>query len=382
MVRGIPDIDNISPLIYRILDLGHTVTVFLDSEARTLFDHPIVVYLASLEGVVLCDYINRSSDVNDLKVFLERSDLLLCDWGPGIPLTVTQKMKNLLLNRGYSFRQKCLRVAMDRGIRLIAFPHGYNTREDVKTKNNNKGRALLNTLNFSRVIEDYSDRGVFDLFVFNNDAYRVICEKYYNMSRVTTKVIGPFKYAKWWLDILRENVYPDVKTGSTSCLEVVIFLPKWANNVDSLKVDELMMKLSLLNGFNFIFKEHPRPGVSVLTDKMRSLVNRVEGFTVSSQDSRVLLEMVDVVIDFGSSISLDALVQSTPVIYPEYVQTNTSILSRFEGIGVYQLNENDDPSLVLTRAITSGVNVEYISKSIGVVELEVDINRSVDAILF
>ncbi len=387
LVRGVPDLDNISPIIYKLLIAGYRIEVVLDfDDPSEILTHPILKFLDRSEAFFIVNSLNRKSPYCQIMSYLDSMvfDMLICDWGEGIPHSLLHRAVYFLRSRKISYRQKWLMAAKSAGLRLVAFPHGYNTRIDIKTKSNNVLRSVLNRLNISMTIEDYSDRSIFDLYIFNNQYYREVCTKYYKMSKVSTEVIGPFKYSQWWLDVLSREVYSDLvnvtREKDNDCeLRMAFFIPKWANNVNMKLVDEFVERLQSFNKIKVFFQKHPRKGVSEPTDVITSAIENIDSFSLSCKDSRQILYEVDLVIDFGSSIALDALVQGIPVIYPVYTQSNTSILSDLPG--VYELYSYSDLEQVVHQVIEKKVDIGLVSDSLGVVQSEEDIEFALSCIL-
>ena len=139
-------------------------------------------------------------------------------------------------------------------------------------------------------------------------------------------LIGSMRFSKEWMEIYRSQVINknnSLLVNDNSSLKIVFFLSQHIYNVDEEKLMETLYALSKLEYVKIIIKPHTR---GMPTDFMDGL-----GFVIDDDTSSVLLsEWCDVAILYGSSIGLQILFDNKILIYPNYIDTNSTIFEKYK----------------------------------------------------
>ena len=110
------------------------------------------------------------------------------------------------------------------------------------------------------------------------------------------------------------------------CLRVLFFVPDWEYNIKRKACVTLIERLATLPGVTLIVKANTRGTGSFGENELGQLQGKQNvSFPDIEQHSTVLIRQVDIVINFASSIGLEAILQGKPVCNPVYLNGNTTI---------------------------------------------------------
>jgi hypothetical protein len=138
-------------------------------------------------------------------------------------------------------------------------------------------------------------------------------------------VLGSTRYCKEWIQ-QNKKILPrtlDADTNGTNRLRIVFMTTKLRYRIN---IDKLLSTLDLLANFNGIdvkIKPHTRTAKESYIYENLQLVNAAETSSVE------LCEWADVVMVIGSSIILEPLIESKPVLYLKYLHENTTIYEEY-----------------------------------------------------
>jgi hypothetical protein len=135
------------------------------------------------------------------------------------------------------------------------------------------------------------------------------------------KETGMPRYTREWVDKYRGHVLRNqsFSYGDKNNLNVVLFMSHPQYNVRKDMLYLLVNKLSVLDNINFVYKPHTRKGLHLIN------INKLNGLDASDISSVSLSEWADVGIVYGSSIGIQLLVDSVPLVVPSFVHLNTTI---------------------------------------------------------
>jgi len=208
-------------------------------------------------------------------------------------------------------------AATNLNIPTLCFPHGLNIymNEDITP-----GRKRA----FERNRQTMTSRNEYDAYVTQSEHDRrqeaklgVNSERHY--------VLGSSRYYPEWQSI-NEGLYPEYHTQKDILgkLSVVFMLPHWRYNVNKEKTIKLISNLADCKWIYLVIKEHTR-GDSLPEDVYDQLTQKEDCELVAQVPSVSLIKWADAIINFGSSIGIEALQQNTHHINPSYLHSNTTI---------------------------------------------------------
>ena len=206
------------------------------------------------------------------------------------------------------------------GIPTFSIPHGCNIY-----LNSDIHEGYVEEVIKGR-IPNFTDRNEFDYYVVQSPYHR---EHMIRFGTDSSKVYswGSLRYCPEWqkrhLEICGKFV-SQKKTGDR--LKVVFMLPHWNYNVSKEKTLNLIESLTQLSWIYLVIKDHTRGDVGLLPNSLRKKYQSIENIEVNtSANSPALIQWSDAVVNFGSSIGIEVLLQSKTLIHPSYLHTNTTI---------------------------------------------------------
>ena len=102
------------------------------------------------------------------------------------------------------------------------------------------------------------------------------------------------------------------------------FLPHWRYNVDADNTLNLLKAILARRDGYLIIKGHTRG--DEIDQNMQLQLNSYDNVEINSIcESTPLIDWADVVVNFGSSIALEAIVRNKRIIYPSYLHSNQTI---------------------------------------------------------
>jgi hypothetical protein len=249
-----------------------------------------------------------------------------------------------------------LRAAKKNRLRSISLPHGYYIWKNMEIN-----RFEVDLWNRKRKRPDFSDRNIFSAYVVQNE--EAICflvdrgmqkEKIFNL--------GSARFCPEWLAINFDLILKDKESvRDLSEFVVLFFVPDWEYNIDRVACLTLIRKLAALNGVSLIVKANTRGTGSLNKDEIGYFRSKINvSFPEVRQHSTVLIDQADVIVNFASSIGLEAILQEKPVCNPLYLNGNTTI---FDGSGVVFDAQDDDDVINFIRIVQNG-DRDPVSRSI------------------
>lgn len=181
------------------------------------------------------------------------------------------------------------------------------------------------------------------------------------------EVWGSSRYHSKWAKINLE-ICPKftAKKSTEGKIKVVIMLPHWEYNVDVSKVISLINDLADLTWVYSAIKDHTR-GNGGLNDDFRNELNSLPNVEASvSMDSPALIDWSDVVINFGSSIGIEAILQKKILINPSYLHTNHTIFEKTKS--AFEPSDNSEVIEILKKTKSNTIkpisikNEKYLLK--------------------
>ena len=199
---------------------------------------------------------------------------------------------------------------------------------------------------------DLSERNNFDFYVVQSNYDKQLNVAMGLNPEKTLVVWGSARFCPEWaktnLKICPEFV---PSKSDKDKVKVVFMLYHWKYNIDQRSCIDLIEKLVLCKWVYLIIKDHTR-GVGGLPNELRNRYNSFPNVESSvSAHSPALIKWSDVVINFASSIGVEALIQGKQLIHPFYLHGNVTIFDKTEAA---HLARNHDEVIGLLQKFKDG----------------------------
>ncbi|GAB3704635.1 hypothetical protein [Halorubrum pallidum] len=206
------------------------------------------------------------------------------------------------------------------GIPRISVPHGAHiyTHIDIKDVRTNAAE------NGDRIM---ASRNGYDAYVEQSEFHKE-SNTFFGVRPDNHYLIGSARYYPEWQAINEEfyDAYePAVETDDK--LTVVFMLPHWKYHVDKGQTLQLLSELATEEWVHLIIKEHTR-GDSLPSDMYSSMETNSNTEIIADIPSVSLIKESDAVINFGSSIGIEAFLQEKHHLYPSYLHSNNTAFDR------------------------------------------------------
>lgn len=355
LLNSYPDIDHVAPLMWECLERGdRTVAVFeqayaweQDYRLKFLARYPGFKVRALPRPSVatkLAKAAARSrANYWTLRGFLRREAVsaVFFEWGPGLPTDgvgagvgrhptgggkgARDWVKAMLLT---PLRLQLLRAAKSVGVAAFCLPHGLNMKLNLDINPH-----VIETLEKHGGALPFADRNSFTAYVFNTAYHRDMYVAHARMDAAIAVAWGSLRFCPQWMDVIARICppagLPSKRAGRT---RVVFFLPKWNNRVDKAATLALLDAVAARPDIELVLKMHPRKGAAELdASTMATLAARGNVLFAGDADSPAIVRECDAVIDVGSSIAMEAVLQGKHLIYPAYLHANRLVFDEYGG---------------------------------------------------
>jgi hypothetical protein len=347
--RAYPDIDHIAPLAWKLLEGGDEVHAVISPRYDPADDHRLLLlqtypafrlheiwpepegprrarrWGAAIRGTL-------RSTVFHAAWLVARHDVRVVgvEWGYGlragyervrslagvrdVARSVARSLRLAPRKDPHQTRTNFLVAARLLGRATVCLPHGLSIKLDPAS-NHEVERALSNGgLN-------WRDRNRFTAYVLNTEHHRRIHIEHAGGDPEVMQTWGSLRWAPEWFEINRGLAAPYVWPGAADGrLKVVFMVPKWRNRVDAGAVVDLVRRLQTHPAVSLAVKGHPRPADGS-ADPLRADrgIDWPSIHDVTRVDSVALIGAADVVIDVGSSIGIEVVLQGKVLVNPYYL---------------------------------------------------------------
>jgi hypothetical protein len=327
--RSVPDVDHMAPLAWRLLEDGDEVHAVIAPDYEPGDDYRLR-FLTGYEGFHVHRVRGWRRTLPWALGFLlrRRIRLVAVDWGWGLP----DGFDRLASPRGAAALVRAvagsLRHVRDRnqvrknllvGTRLlgrasVCLPHGLSIKLDSATNEELREKLKDGPL-------DWRDRNRFAAYVLNTEHHRAWFLENAMGDPSVMQTWGALRWAPEWFDVNRRIApgyeWPEETTGR---VRVVYMVPKWNNNVDADAAIALLRELQDCEEASVVIRGHARPGYGQ-ADRLRDdpSLDWTRLHDAGNTDSVSLIAEADVVIDIGSSIGLEVVLQDRVLVNPGYL---------------------------------------------------------------
>ena len=339
--RSAPDIDHIAPLAWKLIQRGETVHGLISPGCDPRADHRLR-FLLGFERFRAHEVqrpgrfqhvasIARGTVAYPLWLLLRhRIGVVGVEWGYGLPagydalrsprgwVAVTRSaVRSAIQARrrdAHQPRTNAIVAARLAGRPVVCLPHGLNIKLDAVTNEASRIGIQNGTL-------DYADRNRFAVYVTNTCHHREFQIEYAGSDPEVVQAWGSTRWDPEWFALNRRLVGPWAwPAAHAGTLKVVLMVPKWHNRVDAPAVIDLVARLQDLPYVSLAIKGHPRPEAGQpepLRDDPR--IRWDDLHHVGAVDSVALIDAADVILDVGSSIGIEVVMQGNVLINPTYL---------------------------------------------------------------
>ena len=328
LLRSYNDIDHIAPLIWKATVAGvhccyffsdrdysedYRIQFLAESGAQELRSGFLRFYHQRCRKLFRPYYLRRLADfvvtysVGSWILVTNRFYCLVNEWsGP-----YGRGMAEYLLRSGHLLHRRCISV-----------PHGYHfwTSKVIN-------KAVRQYVDEFGELPSFANRSKYTHYVVQTENIR----DYYlshQMPADRLRVLGSARFCGEWREVL-EKITPTrlVDRPVSSHFVVLVFIPDWDYFIDRLATISLLNGLLVLPETDVCVKQNTRGTGTITADEIRpSSVKRGNIFILGDEYHSVdLIKQADCIINFASSIGLEALAQGKPVCNPTYLTENTTI---------------------------------------------------------
>jgi hypothetical protein len=359
--RSYPDIDHMAPLAWKLLEEGEEVHAIVSRGYDADADHRLALlrrYPGYHEHRVLP---RRGGPLAEAAAFVRttlpwalaftlrhRVSLVAVEWGYGLP----SDYDKLLSPRGVKALARSLARSLARawkrephqvranfvvaarllGRACVCVPHGLSIKLDAVSRTADKGKTF-----------DWSDRNRFSAYVLNTAHHRAWALENAHGDPAVMQNWGSVRWAPDWFRVNRELApgFSWPESNGHGRVKVVLMTPKWVNRVHGDLAASMVKRLQSLDFVSLAIKDHPRVEARV-GDPLRTDPEIDFGriHDVTYEDSVSVIRAADVVIDVGSSIGIETVMQGKTLLNPRYIHEITTLFDTIPGICV--VAEDDD----------------------------------------
>ncbi len=366
--RVSPDIDHMAPLAWKLLEDGEEVHALV-APGYDVDDDPRLGLLRGYE----CFHLHRpgrgfggrwQATLPYALWFVRRNRIALVavEWGYGLPegyerlrspagiAAVARTLAASLLRAGRNPQQpraSFIAAARLSGVALVCLPHGLSVKLDVASNVEVAGMLARGTL-------DWRDRNRFDAYVLNTEHHRQMTLEHAGGDPAVMQTWGSLRWAPEWFELNRRLAPRLQWPGEPGArVKVAFMVPKWRNRVDAPAAIELFRRLHELDEISLAVVGHPRTGqgsgnpLRAAEGVDWSLVHDLSG-----RNSVSIIREADVVIDVGSSIGIEVIMQDKVLVNPAYLHEIETLFDTVSGCCV--VARGTDQVLAYLRAHATG----------------------------
>jgi len=351
-----PDIDHMSPLAWKLLDTGEEVHAVMSPGYDATGDHRIDL-LRRYPAFHLHECPPQAGRIGRARSMLRatlpaalfrlarsRASLVAVEWGYGLPAgyerlrspagayavlrSLVGSFVRARSNTARQLRYSYVVAARLLGIPTVCLPHGLSIKLDMAAN------AEIQELLRSGPIK-WQDRNRFAAFVFNTEHHRQWSLANASADPEVMQTWGSARWSPEWFEKSRELAPPFTWPEQSDRLKVVFMVPKWPNRVHAEEAIELFRRLAEMDEISLALMGHPRKkqgGSGPLREAEGVDWSRLHD--ISGANSVAVIDAADVVIDVGSSIGIEVVMQHKVLINPTYIHELKTLFDSVEGAAV------------------------------------------------
>jgi len=343
LFRAYPDVDHMSPLAWKLLEEGEEVHVVVSHGFDADADH----HLDLLRGYERF-HLHRAGSLLHATlpwavwvVARHRAKLVAVEWGDGpradrrlslqglvaIVRRLAGSLRSAAQRDSGQVRSNFVLAAWLLGRPAVCLPHGLSIKLDNMIVFGEQGERFERE---GRI--DWTDRNRFAAFVLNTEHHRRWQLDHAGGDPAVVQAWGSLRWSPEWFQINR-RIGPAFKwpEAGEDRLKVVFMVPKWRNRASPDAARELMRRMQELDFVSLAVKGHPRKEGAPDPLRADPDIDWERIHDLSEIDSVPLIAASDVVIDVGSSIGIEAVMQGKALVNPTHLHGIHTLFDSIEG---------------------------------------------------
>lgn len=375
--RASPDIDHMAPVAWKLLEEGEPVHAVLSSGLQPDGDHRIELLRCYPRF-----RLHRSRSTLLWAMLLlrrTRASLLAVEWGFGLPASydafprpagLWAAMRSLVrsvLKGGRDSRQIRLNFTSAAAllrVPTVCLPHGLNITHGLEFTTEPR-KELVPTLD--DIEPHWESRNRFAAYVFNTEHHRRWHLEHRRGDAAVMQTWGSVRWSPEWFELNRrlapEFTWPEPADGR---VRLAFMLPRWKRGPDGAiewggdgapdvagdHVIELVRRLHTLPDVSLAVAAHPRSTTEADPIHNDASIDAARIHDVTGTNSVSLIAAADVVIDAGSSIGLEVVLQKKVLVVASFLYAQKTLFDAIPGACV--LAEDVEQAVTYVRAHASG----------------------------
>lgn len=224
------------------------------------------------------------------------------------------------MNDYIGLAERMKRACLGRNIRMIALPHGDSPHCSSMLR--------LDELDYETA-DIYGTVKMFDAVVVPNE----LCGRRYQGHASQLEVLGSPRFNRRWLETLKTMV-PLFSMNHEGRLNVVLFLRNVGYPIYWEEVCRTIRMIQRLPGIQLVVKHHTRDWkFERLARRYPELGERRESNLLVTCDPEIhsfsLVRWADAVLDVGTSMAFQAVMQKTPIFSMEYLHPSKATVTEY-----------------------------------------------------
>lgn len=348
LFRAYPDVDHIAPLAWKLLERGERVHAVISPGYDGAAD-PHIRFLARHERFVLHEPWRAGrarrwlrSTFPYARRLLKRSGarLLVVEWGSGPRFSsasrggrlpaIARRLSGSVLKAHRAdpqeIRSNLVLAAAARGLPMVALPHGVSIKLEGMLVAGRKPEEVGDSKPL-----DWRDRGRFTAYVYDSEEQVSHHRTYANGDASAVQAWGSLRWSPEWFELNRALAPAFAWPDPGAELKVVLMAPKWRNRASADATADLVRGIQQQPFVSLAVKGHPRKEGSLGPLREAEGIDWSRIHDVSAIDSVPLIAASDVVIDVGSSIGLEVVMQGKVLLNPSFLHEIKTVFDVVEG---------------------------------------------------
>lgn len=341
-VRNNNDIDHIVPVAWKIASNGGIVNLVITTHPAYRRDHRIS-FLSSNQNVNvyhILDFIpiKATERIKILRNILndkKPNEINFPDvWKDYCQNSIFFKaiIEKLFLNNkkcvacfdwiSTPFVLDFLKILKEFRIKTVSLPHGINVFINQL--------VAKDMINFNSIVQNSKLYNLFDHVVVAN----LLGKKYFSGSIQEKRihVLGSPRYCREWREVVSSLIrMPSVNIANNARLKVAFFLRDQGYDIFWDEVLRTYLLILQFSDVHLIVKHHPRSGGQNILKRLhpRLFSLQAPNLTIQTDEgsSVPLVEWADLVVDSGTSITIEAALCGKPVLCLEYLHPNRTVMA-------------------------------------------------------
>ena len=346
LLRSYNDIDHIVPMVWKCRSNGlrcyfvftgknftedYRIQFITQAGAVNLTSQTVTIYFQQIRSRLRLRIVKKVADTFVERIIGNRLlkknniDVVVTEWSGAL---------------GREMSRYYLRPAYIKKLPVYSVPHGYNIY-----KNLDVSRTLRNQKRATGNWPDFSSRNAFRRYVVQNEHTKTYCVSF-GVKEKNIVVLGSARFCREWVNVNSSLLENYLNYGIHASCKIAMFFPQWDYNIDRSACFSLLSSLSEMSEVFITVKGTTRE-MEGLYDEEKEEIRNLKNvkFVENNVPSPTLIHWSDLVINFASSIGLEAIMQKKLVCNPRYLHSNDSIFDE-SGVVIDCFSESDVNDIV------------------------------------